>query len=63
MFGNKENEDPAIKRTVGEPWKWTNPTYTIRIDRNLFDLKRIEIDPKRKTADTERKNNSLELNW
>jgi hypothetical protein len=63
MFGNKENEDPAIKRTVGEPWKWTNPTYTIRIDRNLFDLKRIEIDPKRKTADTERKNNTLELNW
>ena len=63
MFGSKQNEDPSIKRTVGEPWKWTHPTYTIRIDKNLFDLKRIEIDPKRKTADTERKNNTLELAW
>jgi hypothetical protein len=63
MFGSKQNEDPSIKRTVGEPWKWTHPTYTIRIDKNLFDLKRIEIDPRRKTADTERKNNTLELNW
>jgi aminopeptidase N len=63
MFGMKANEEPSINRTVGEPWKWTHPTYTISIDRKLLDLKKIEIDPKMRMADTERRNNKLELNW
>lgn len=63
MFGEKVNEDPNIKRTVGEPWKWTHPTYTISLDRKLIDLKKIEIDPGKRMADTERRNNKLELNW
>lgn len=63
MFGTKENEKPGIKRTVGEPWKWTHPTYIIGIDRKLIDLKRIEIDPGKRMADGERRNNKLELNW
>ena len=63
MFAAKNNETPEIKRTVGEPWKWTHPTYTIEIDRRLLDLKKIEIDPLQRTADMERKNNILELNW
>lgn len=63
MFGEKSNEEPAIKRTVGSPWKWTHPTYTISVDRKLLDLKKIEIDPKKRMADTERRNNKLELNW
>ena len=62
-FGIKKNEEPLIKRTIGEPWKWTHPTYTIQIDRNLINLKKIEIDPLRRTADRERRNNKLELNW
>jgi hypothetical protein len=63
MFGLKANEEPSVIRTVGEPWKWTHPTYTISIDRKLLDLKKIEIDPKKRMADTERRNNKLELNW
>ncbi len=63
MFGEKSNEEPAIKRTVGSPWKWTHPTYTISVDRKLLDLKKIEIDSKKRMADTERRNNKLELNW
>ncbi|MFN5422430.1 MAG: M1 family metallopeptidase [bacterium] len=63
MFGIKENEEPSVKRTIGEPWRWTHPTYTIQIDRSLLDMKKIEIDPKKRTADVERKNNKLELNW
>ena len=63
MFGEKSNEEPIIKRTVGAPWKWTHPTYTISVDRKLLDLKKIEIDPKKRMADTERRNNKLELNW
>lgn len=63
MFGTKQNEEPSLKRTVGEPWKWTHDVYTISIDRKLIDLKKVEIDPKQRTADMERKNNRLELNW
>ncbi len=63
MFGAKPNETPELKRTVGEPWKWTHPTYTIELDRRLLDLKKVEIDPLQRTADMERKNNTLELNW
>lgn len=63
MFGSKQNEEPAIKRTVGEPWKWTHPTHVITIDRKLLDLKKIEIDPTKRMADNERRNNKLELTW
>lgn len=63
MFGSKQNETPSLKRTVGEPWKWTHPTYTITIDRHLVELKKVEIDPLQRMADTERSNNTLTLNW
>jgi hypothetical protein len=63
MFGEKQNEEPAIKRTVGEPWKWTHIYYTFEIDRKLTDLKKVEIDPGQRMADMERRNNKLELNW
>ncbi|MGL6269419.1 MAG: M1 family metallopeptidase [Chitinophagaceae bacterium] len=63
MFGEKNNEEPSVKRTVSEPWKWTHPYFTFEIDRKLTDLKSVEIDPLQRTADMERKNNKLELNW
>lgn len=63
MFGGKDNEEPEVKRTVGEPWKWTHPLYTITIDRKLTDLRSAEIDPGQRMADMERKNNKIELNW
>jgi len=63
MFGSKQNETPSLKRTVGEPWKWTHPTYTITIDRHLVELKKVEIDPLQRMADTVRSNNTLTLNW
>ena len=63
MYGEKANERPEFKRTIGEPWKWTDPEYVLTIDRKLFDLKSIEIDPTQRMADVDRKNNRLELNW
>ena len=63
MFGSKENEEPEIKRTVGEPWKWTHPNYVITVDRKLLDLKKVEIDPLQRMADGERRNNKLVLAW
>ncbi|HNG63691.1 MAG TPA: hypothetical protein PLK54_08045 [Ferruginibacter sp.] len=46
-----------------EEWKWTHPTYVVEIKRRLTDLKAAEIDPSRRMADVDRKNNLLELNW
>jgi len=63
MFGNKPSEDERIKRTICEPWKWTHPYYTFEIGRSLLDLKSVEIDPSKRMADIERKNNRLELSW
>jgi hypothetical protein len=38
-------------------------SHVITIDRKLLDLKKIEIDPTKRMADNERRNNKLELTW
>jgi len=63
MFGNKPNENKAQKRSETEPWKWTHPTYIIEMKRRLIDIRKVEIDPSKRMADVDRKNNSLELDW
>jgi hypothetical protein len=63
MFGEKKAEDPSVKRTVFEPWKWTHREYVIELNRKLTDLTRVEIDPSQRMADMERKNNKLEIKW
>ena len=63
MFGEKNNENGQQKREVHKEWQWTHPTYVIEFKRRLTDLKIAEIDPSKRMADVERKNNVLELNW
>jgi hypothetical protein len=63
QFGEKPVEDAGIPRTSFEPWKWTSPTYVFEVSRRLTDLKIVEIDPTRRMADVDRKNNRLELHW
>jgi Peptidase family M1 domain len=63
MFGNKPNENNTQKREVLEEWKWTHPTYVVEMKRRLTEIKIAEIDPSKRMADIERKNNRLELNW
>ena len=63
MFGEKPVEDGAQKRTVHEEWRWTHPTYIVEFKHRLGDLKKAEIDPTKRMADTDQKNNVLELNW
>ncbi|MBC7873305.1 MAG: M1 family metallopeptidase [Ferruginibacter sp.] len=63
MYGQKPAEDPALPRKVYEPWKWTHPTYIIETPKKLADFTIVEIDPSQRLADTERKNNRLELKW
>ena len=63
MFGNKPNENKIQAREMLEEWKWTHPTYTLEIKHRLTDFKVVEIDPSKRMADVDRKNNKLELNW
>ncbi len=63
MFGEKPNENKTQKREVMGEWKWTNPTYVVEMKHRLTDIKIVDIDPTKRMADVERKNNTLELNW
>ncbi len=63
MFGNKPNEDASQKRIEHEEWRWTHPTYIVEFNHKLSDLKKAEIDPTKRMADVEHKDNLLELNW
>jgi aminopeptidase N len=63
MFGEKPNENTVQKREVHDEWRWTHPTYIVEFKRRLMDIKAVEIDPSKRMADIDRKNNLLELNW
>lgn len=62
MFGEKPAEDNN-PRAVHKEWQWTHLTYILEIKRKLTDIKEIEIDPSKRMADVERKNNLLQFNW
>ncbi|HEV8083794.1 MAG TPA: M1 family metallopeptidase [Chitinophagaceae bacterium] len=62
MFGNKPTENDE-SRTVHEEWNWTNPTYVVEFKHPLTDLVLAEIDPTKRMADIDQKNNTLKLNW
>ncbi|MBV8255695.1 MAG: M1 family metallopeptidase [Chitinophaga sp.] len=57
MFGEKPNENPAIKRVVAAPWFWTHPTYEVEVNLPLSDIQAVEIDPSQRLADIDRSNN------
>jgi hypothetical protein len=63
MFGTKENEDASIPRKVYDEWNWTNPYYIIESNRRLTDITIAEIDPSHRMADSNRKDNKLEIKW
>lgn len=63
MYGAKPAENPNGKREVHPEWKWTHPTYVIELKRKLNTIKAIEIDPSKRMADVDQKNNRMELNW
>jgi hypothetical protein len=63
MFGNKSSENKGQPFIIHDEWKWTHPYYVVELNRKLTDLKKVEIDPSKRMADVERKNNVLELNW
>jgi aminopeptidase N len=62
MLGNKPAENNE-KRTVHNEWNWTNPTYNVEFKHRLIDLISVEIDPSKRMADVDQKNNVLNLKW
>lgn len=63
MYGSKPTENAAETREVHAAWRWTHPTYILEFKRRLADLKRAEIDPSKRMADTDQRSNLLQLNW
>ncbi len=62
MFGSKAPEND-MKPVVESEWIWTHPSYVVSIKRRLTEIVNVEIDPSKRMADVNRKNNRLELNW
>lgn len=61
MRGAKSVEDTDTQRITLEEWPWTNPTYTLKINRKASEIKSIEIDPTERMADIDRSNNSMDF--
>ncbi|MEO0556150.1 MAG: M1 family metallopeptidase [Bacteroidota bacterium] len=61
MRGAKEVEDTDIERVTQEAWPWTNPTYTVKLNRNINNIKTLEIDSSQRMADLDRSNNSIDI--
>ena len=63
MYGSKSAENNNQPNIIEESWKWTHPTYTVSINKKLITLTKAEVDPSKRMADVERKNNLIELSW
>ncbi len=63
MYGSKAAESKSEPTEVHAEWRWTHPTYIVEFKRRLVDLRKVEIDPSKRMADLDQKNNMLQLNW
>ncbi|WP_281297881.1 M1 family metallopeptidase [Flavobacterium limnophilum] len=61
MNFEKENPNPAIKRTILSDWTWANPNYEFSIPKNKTFIKKITIDPSNLMADVKKENNVYEV--
>ena len=61
MNFEKENPNPAIKRTVLGDWAWAFPTMEFMIAKPKSAIKKITIDPSGLMADIKKENNTYEL--
>jgi len=58
MRGEKKLDNREMKTRVMKDWPWTFPQYRLTIDYPIDQIRSIEIDPTRRMADIDRKNNS-----
>ena len=57
MSFQKENPDPAIKRSVLADWAWGNPDYEFTVNSASQRIKSVTIDPSGLMADVKKDNN------
>ncbi len=63
MYGAKKAENSKQEYEVHEEWRWTHPTYVVSFKQKLTSLSKVEIDPGKRMADVDMRNNVLELKW
>jgi Peptidase family M1 domain len=63
MYGNKPVENNEVVREIHEPWRWTHPTYIVQFKKRLTELTNVAIDPTKRMADINQKDNTIKLNW
>ena len=63
MYGSKKMENKNQSFEVHDAWRWTHPTYTFSFKQRLTQLSKVEIDPSKRLADVDQRNNVLELRW
>jgi len=63
MYGAKKPETDNVVFVVHEEWRWTHPTYVLSFRQKLTNVTKVEIDPGRRMADVDQRNNVLELRW
>jgi aminopeptidase N len=61
MSFEKENPNPAVKRTVLKDWTWAHPTYEFTVSKSKTTIKKIIIDPSGLMADVKQANNVYEI--
>ena len=61
MNYEKENPNPAIKRTVLSDWAWAYPTYQFNISKGKSAIEKITIDPSKLMADVKQADNTYEI--
>jgi len=63
MFGAKQEDLSNQPIETHEEWNWTHPTYVLSFKQRLTSLSKVAIDPSKRMADIDPRNNVLELNW
>lgn len=63
MYGSKQQENNSAVFKVHEAWRWTHPTYVVSFPERLLSVSKVEIDPSKRMADVDQRNNVLDLKW
>jgi len=63
MYGSKQQENNSAIFKVHEAWRWTHPTYVVSFPERLLSVSKVEIDPSKRMADVDQRNNVLDLKW
>lgn len=58
MLGNKDEIIDGMKPVINKPWMWVNPSYTLTLPYPIKQIQSIDINPDRRMADINIKNNT-----